>query len=339
MGRKPLGPWVVVGVDGSAEASAAVDVAAAEAAARGLRLRIIATCPRPGGPDSYANGMAPAAAGATSAANGGIAARPGMTPGDGPALGVPAGVRTLAAPGARAWAGRAEANRSVAEAAGRVHMAWRDLTVRTLVAFGDPAEALIAESRHAALVVVGARGQGGGTSPGPVCQRVAAHAYCPTMVVPSGVDSTSGATSGASVLVGVEASGRDERALAFAFDEAALRRAGLTVVHVWSGVPEAGLGCVDPFAYDLRAASDVAERRLAETLAGWTDKYPQVPVRRLALYDVNTAQALLHVAAGAGLVVVGASLQASVSGQLLGSVTRTLIQQAPCPVCVVRLTR
>jgi hypothetical protein len=36
MGRKPLGPWVVVGVDGSADASAAVELAA-EATMRGLQ--------------------------------------------------------------------------------------------------------------------------------------------------------------------------------------------------------------------------------------------------------------------------------------------------------------
>jgi nucleotide-binding universal stress UspA family protein len=289
MGRKPLGPWVVVGADGSADASAAVELAAAEATMRGLRLRVIASCPS-------------------------------STDGDQAAL-----------------AARADCNRALAEAAYRTHTAWPDLTVSTLVASGDAAGTLIRESRAAGLVVVGGRGRSGRPRPGSVCAQVAAHAYCPTIVVPSDVD---GPVPGfdAPVLVGVEAAGRDDAAIGFAFEEAAARDVPLRAVHVWSGVPEVGLGCVDPFAYELRTAWSAADRRLAETLAGWAEKYPQVPVEPLPLYDVNPAYALAHASANAGLVVVGASLRAPLSGQLLGTVTRTLIERAGRPVCVVRLT-
>ena len=144
--------------------------------------------------------------------------------------------------------------------------------------------------------------------------------------------------SDAPVLVGVEAAGRDEPAIGFAFEEAAARGVPLRAVHVWSGTPEVGLGCIDPFAYELRSAWAAADRRLAETLAGWSEKYPQVRIERLPLYDVNPAAALLHSSVLAGLVVLGASLQARYSGQLLGPVTRAVIEQAGCPVCVVRLS-
>lgn len=314
MGRKPLGPWVVVGVDGSAEALGAVDLAVAEAAMRRLRLRVVAASPEPV--------AAPMHAAVGSEA--GTAAHPVAAPG------------SAAWPGQASLAGSAEANRAVAQAATLAHLDHPDLTVRTLVSTGDPAEMLISASRTAGVVVVGGSGRGGGERPGSVCAQVAAHALCPTFVVPSEVGDMA-ATLHAPVLVGVEAAGRDEAAIGFAFEEAAVRAVPLRAAHVWSGAPEAGLGCVDPSAYDLRAAWATADRRVAETLSGWAEKYPQVEVERLALYDADTARALLHASAQAGLVVLGASLHARYGRQPLGTISRALIERAACPVCVVRL--
>jgi len=286
MGRRPLGPWVVVGVDGSAQALAAVEVAAAEAAMRRLRLRVVAAGPPPAN-DS--------------------------------------------AQDTTALAARVEANRAVADAAARAHLAWPDLMVRTLVAAGDLAGTLIRESHTAGLVVVG-----GGGCPGSLCAQIAAHASCPAILVPSHLDSVAG-RGDAPVMVGVAAAGRDDAAIGFAFEEAAVRGVPLRAVHVWSGVSDVGVGCLDPFAYDPWAARAAADRRMAEALAGWADKYPQVPVERLPRYDVNPAGALVHASARCGLVVVGASLRAPLGGQLLGGVIRALITRAGCPVAVVRL--
>lgn len=313
MGRKPLGPWVVVGVDGSADALAAVDLAVAEAAMRRLRLRVVAASPEP------VTASMPAVVGSE-------------TPDS----------RTATGPGSAAWlgtaalAGSAEANRAVAQAATLAHLDHPDLTVRTLVSVGDPAEMLISASRTAGVVVVGGRGRGGGQRPGSVCAQVAAHALCPTFVVPSDVADMA-ATLHAPVLVGVEAAGRDEAAIGFAFEEAAVRGVPLLAAHVWSGAPAVGLGCVDPSAYELRSAWTTADLRVAEALSGWAEKYPQVQVERLALYDTDPTRALLHACAQAGLVVLGASLHARYGRQPLGSISRTLIEQAGCPVCVVRL--
>jgi hypothetical protein len=126
----------------------------------------------------------------------------------------------------------------------------------------------------------------------------------------------------APVMVGVEAAGCDDAAIGFAFEEAAARGVPLWAVHVWPGVPDTGLGCVDPVAYELRTAWATADRRVAEALAGWAEKYPQVPVERVSLCDVNVSQALVRASERAGLVVVGASLRAPLSGQGLGTVTR-----------------
>jgi nucleotide-binding universal stress UspA family protein len=87
MGRKPLGPWVVAGVDGSPDALAAAEAAAAEAAARGLRLRVVACCPPPeeGRAEDTAAGVAALAArveanrAAAEVASRAHLARPGLT--------------------------------------------------------------------------------------------------------------------------------------------------------------------------------------------------------------------------------------------------------------------
>jgi nucleotide-binding universal stress UspA family protein len=257
---------VVAGVDGSADALAAVDLAAAEAAMRGLRLRIVGSIM------------------------------------------------------ASALVGTAEANRAVAEAAGRAHVAHPDLTVRTLVSATDPAAALIGASRTAGLIVLGGRGRGGSPRPGSTCAQVAAYALCPTLVVSSHMDVSARSRP---VLVGVAEDGHDDAAVGFAFEEAAARGVPLRAVHVWSG----------PFR--PRTSWAAADRRVAEVLSAWVEKYPQVPVERLPLYDAVPARALLLASARAGLVVLGANTPTRYSGEPVGTITRVLIERAGCPVCVV----
>jgi nucleotide-binding universal stress UspA family protein len=69
---------------------------------------------------------------------------------------------------------------------------WRDeytdVPVVTKLAHGDPAQALVTESRGAALVVVGSRGRGHilGAVLGSVSQTVLHHAHCPIAIVHHG---------------------------------------------------------------------------------------------------------------------------------------------------------
>jgi nucleotide-binding universal stress UspA family protein len=69
---------------------------------------------------------------------------------------------------------------------------YADVRVVTKLAPGDPAQALLAESRGAVLVVVGSRGRGAvlGTVLGSVSQTVLRHAQCPVAVVHHGYEST-----------------------------------------------------------------------------------------------------------------------------------------------------
>jgi nucleotide-binding universal stress UspA family protein len=51
--------------------------------------------------------------------------------------------------------------------------------------------------------------------------------------------------------------------------------------------------------------------------------------------DETIAEALLHAAAGAGLLVVGSRGHGTFAGIMLGSVSQHCVQHAPCPVVVV----
>ena len=216
----------------------------------------------------------------------------------------------------------------------RVRTTWPELTTTAHNVTGEAAETLIDASRTATLLVIGRREPDGAPVPGPVGAQVVAHSRCPTLVVPA---DTPVPTEGP-VMLGFGMSPEDEPAIAFAFEEAALRRMPLLAVHVWSGIPDTAVGTISPFAYDLYEAQAAADRILAEALAGWGDKHPDVKADRMPLYDVNPARTLLEASTLASLVVVSARRHARRSSHLLGTVTRTLIQHAPRPVAVIRPT-
>jgi nucleotide-binding universal stress UspA family protein len=265
---------IVVGVDGYDDSLAAVDLAAAEADARGLPLLLLSAHPLAGTV--------------------------------GPHLTLTAIMRRVCTiwPGVRT-------------------------TARNITA--DPADALIKASRRAALVVTGRRGHMSDDTPGSVSAEIAAHAMCPTIVVPQDAP----ALTDQPVLLALGMSPDDETVAGVAFEEASLRGVPLVATHVWSGVPATAVASVDPFAYDLRRAEESADRLIAETLAGWSSKYPDVEVRRMPLYDTNPAQALLDASDGAGLLVVGARRYGRRSSMLLGTLTRALLRRAARPVAVV----
>ena len=134
------------------------------------------------------------------------------------------------------------------------------------------------------------------------------------------------------VVVGVDGSPTSEAAVGFAYEAAATRGVPLVAVHTWWDL------MVDPtFAPLLDWDALEADERevLAERLAGWGEKYPDVHVQRLVMHD-RPARALLAQAAGAQLVVVGTRGRGGVAGLLLGSVSHALLHHAPCPVAVVR---
>ncbi len=194
--------------------------------------------------------------------------------------------------------------------------------------------ALLAASRRAALVVVGSRGLGGFTAllVGSTGAELAAHAACPVVIVR---EATTGGPNAGRVVVGVDGSHDAALALAVAFEQAAFRATGLTAVNAcqWQVAGQRD-GVATPI-YGEEDAIAGARRALAESVAGWREKYPQVDVR----LDVVTGRAggvLVDAARGAELLVVGARGHGGFAGLLLGSAGQAAVHHAPCPVVIAR---
>lgn len=190
--------------------------------------------------------------------------------------------------------------------------------------------ALLEESTHAALIVVGTRGLGGftGLVIGSTAVELAAHAHCP-VVVARGVDSGTGP-----VVVGVDGTPVGEAAIAFAFAAASARGASLVAVHTWTDLAVDAVLAGGAAALDFAPLERRAEEVLGERLAGWQEKYPDAPVSRYVSRE-RAARGLLRHAEHAQLVVVGTRGRGGFRGLLLGSTSQHLLHHAPCPVAVV----
>lgn len=247
-----------------------------------------------------------------------------------PILGVPAyGIPPDLTEGLRA------AGEAALEAARRdIGKAHPDLPVSAELVNADPRPALVEASAEAMLTVVGTRG--GGRIPevvlGSVALHVASHGRSPVAVIsPKAGEPTTGA-----VLLGVDGSGTSDAAIAYAFEEADRRGAALDAVLVWDDLALRGYGGTA----EIGQLEDEEEHAvLAEQLAGWRDKYPDVQVRQVILRG-RPADALLQYGADSAahpqLVVVGSRGRGGLSGLLLGSTSQSLICHAHWPVVVVR---
>jgi nucleotide-binding universal stress UspA family protein len=189
---------------------------------------------------------------------------------------------------------------------------------------------LVEESARAALVVLGSRGLGGftGLLLGSTAVELAAHAHCPVVAV-------RGAEHDGPVVVGVDGTPVGEAAIAFAFAEAAARGTALVAVHAWTDLLLETAFAGAAAQLDFSVLAQQAEEVLAERLAGWQEKYPEVSVSRHVNRE-RASRALLRHAESAQLVVVGSRGRGGFRGLLLGSTSQHLLHHAPCPVAVVR---
>jgi nucleotide-binding universal stress UspA family protein len=198
---------------------------------------------------------------------------------------------------------------------------------------GHPAATLIEEAARASLLVVGHQGWGSWLSRwgGSVAIRTAAAAACPVVVVAKTAPAVT-STTHRPVLLGVDGSELSEAAIAFAFEHADRHDVSLIATHCWLDQVYAGeVGAL----IDWEAVRVHEEAVLAQRLAGWAEKYPNVPVRRIVLRDAP-GHALVEHSAEAGLLVVGSHGRGGVTGTLLGSVSLAAIRHAQSPVAVVR---
>jgi nucleotide-binding universal stress UspA family protein len=188
--------------------------------------------------------------------------------------------------------------------------------------------AMVAETEGASLVVLGSRGLGalGSAVHGSVSVAVSARAQCPVVVVrgPAGT-----AAEGARVVAGVDVTEVSQDVLEFAFDYASRHNLPLSVVLCWHPDLLA--------AMQWRPEQPAPERiraRLAEDVAGWREKYPDVSVTETVLRE-RAPGGLVTASDAQVLLVVGRRDRSPVAQVLLGSTSHGVLHQATCPVAIV----
>ncbi|PRX45205.1 nucleotide-binding universal stress UspA family protein [Prauserella shujinwangii] len=208
--------------------------------------------------------------------------------------------------------------------------------VETELVEAEAVPALLHESREAHLIVLGSRGLGGftGMLVGSVAVALAAHGHCPVAVVRAQRLDDPPPQDGP-VVVGVDGSEASSAAVELAYEEASLRGAPLIAVHTWSDAAFDTTLQAYPLAADPARVDEEERLTLAEQLAGWQEKYPDVPVERVVTRG-RPVRTLLDYAERAQLVVVGSRGRGGFTGMLLGSTSRALVTHAACPVLVVR---
>lgn len=190
---------------------------------------------------------------------------------------------------------------------------------------------LVDLSKDAELVVTGCRGSGQwpGRLIGSVSSGLLRYAHCPVAIVHD-EDPVMSHPSKAPVLVGIDGSSASELATAIAFDEASRRNVELIALHAWIDADVSEWPGID-----WPATESMADEVLAERLAGWQERYPDVPVHRDVVRD-KPARQLVQRAEDAQLVVVGSRGRGGFAEMLVGSVSETVAQMARVPVIVAR---
>ena len=214
----------------------------------------------------------------------------------------------------------------------RVRAASPTLHVTAEASTGAAAHDLVVRSEGAECVVVGAHGKSAALGVlGSVSLQVAMHAHSPVVVVRG----TEAGAEGGPVVVGIDGSALSRDALGYAFEQASLRGVPLVVVYAWwiefvDGVVVTTVGSPQWTAAEQRQRITVAE-----TMAGWQEKYPDVAVD-VRLEHARPIDAIERASQGACLTVVGARGRGGFRGLMLGSVSHGVLHRAHSPVAVVR---
>lgn len=143
--------------------------------------------------------------------------------------------------------------------------------------------------------------------------------------------------SKAGVLVAVDGSAESHAAVRWASHEALLRDVAVTVVHVVAPVvvtwPVANLG--SSFSqWQEENAQYVVEQAQKQIRAEVGEaRPPEVQVH--VLHD-NVASGLVHMSGDADMIVAGSRGLGAIGSAIMGSVSRSLLHHAHCPVVVVR---
>ncbi len=228
-----------------------------------------------------------------------------------------------------------DGERFLSEAATEAEKLAPGVEVLTWHQIGDPTETLARASAAARFVVVGATGRSGLQEmlAGSTALELPIRSHAPAVIARPRGDGEL-ARSGP-VVVGVAGNPLDDPAVEFAFEQASLLGVPLTAVHTWSDSPLPDLDRLTGHVDDWNAIFERERRLLAEGLAGYRERFPEVTVQPVVVYD-RPARALLERTQQAQLLVVGTRGRGIVASAVLGSTSRAVIKLSECPVAVVR---
>jgi nucleotide-binding universal stress UspA family protein len=197
---------------------------------------------------------------------------------------------------------REHRDQALAAATARAAKAASGLLIDADALDGSPAQAVTEAAAGAQLLVVGSRGIGAFAAMllGSVSRYAATHAACPVAVVRE-----DGRAAHQQVGVGIGDLEHCGVLLDYAFEEAALRKASVVVLHAWhvppTDISRAGTAPAGPAMAVFQAE---ATRELDGLLNGWREKYPDVPVSQDVVHG-HPGRALVGLSARADLVVLG----------------------------------
>ena len=293
---------IVVGYDGSAQATYALEWAALEAARNGRPLTVFYVI-------DYGR----------------------FVSGGGPGGGAGLGDLDIAAEPAKVL---------VDEGVARARRAAPGVQVTGQAQVGRPFAALVEVSRSAELMVVGTRGHGGlrNLVDVSVSASLAAHAHCPVVIVCGDGNVLPGPSH--PVVVGLDRSGAPHATLDYAAATARNASAPLIVVCAWNDFAQyARWVSVDTrvvidrdhlLTAERKAAREILDAAVTHVRTG----YPEVSVSA-SLIEAAPAAALLDAAADAGLIVVGTHGRGALKSSLFGSVSHAVVHASTRPVAVV----
>jgi nucleotide-binding universal stress UspA family protein len=204
------------------------------------------------------------------------------------------------------------------------------LEITTRLLHGERVDSLVAHTRDAALLVVGA-------PPHNLAQRLwtgstvtstAARVVCPLLIVPP---VRAEATRTGRVVVGLKTTQHAEHLLGAAFAVARQTQSDLSVVHAWHLLSAYD----DAIAARTTTQDAITEqvRRIEDSMIDLRLAYPEVQVR-VELTHGQAAFALVRESAEADLLMVSRPAHGGFV-HYLGSTARAVIRESECPVELV----
>ncbi|APA95780.1 universal stress protein [Nocardia seriolae] len=196
-----------------------------------------------------------------------------------------------------------------------------NLTVTTELATGAIIPTLLERTRSARMLVSGARGLGALRRAllGSVSSVLARRSHCPFVVVRDGVSLPPDLPT-RPILVGVDGTKISEPAIAAALDEAAARGVAVIALHAEGASDDPEMDALDDYV-------------LAESLAGWQERYPNIRIDRETTH-ASPERSLLDLSAAAQLLVVGTRGRGGFTGKVFGSTSQSLLLSVQTPIMI-----